>query len=298
MKPGPATSTAATRGSARRSAAMRSARSRGFMPRGLGQHHARRWWPGRRGADRAAARPRRGRGRAPAGSSPAAVMRRARRRHALVEQSRRCSWRCFAACARPVWRCEAAARLTQSGVDVKQAAVLAASRSGRSCRRRNRRRGAHRAGSSARVEARPRRPASPRLGEEAREQVAHDRARRRARTPSRAGGGRCAEEECLDGAVGRGHRLREADHRLRRRRARVGVGGRERGEPPRALGNHVLDQAGDDAAHELVDAPGRLDARIARRRPRRRSRRGPARLRRSSSANSPARRPSSISCAS
>ena len=59
-------------------------------------------------------------------------------------------------------------------------------------------------------------------------------------------------EERLDGAIGRGHHGREADHRRAGRAHLVGRGRRRGAEPPHALGHHVLDQSADQAAHQLV----------------------------------------------
>ena len=69
-------------------------------------------------------------------------------------------------------------------------------------------------------------------------------------------------EEVLDGAIGGGHQRREADHR-RSRGAHLVRGCRRRGaKTARAFADHVLDQPADQAAHQFVGQPRRLDAGI------------------------------------
>ena len=67
-------------------------------------------------------------------------------------------------------------------------------------------------------------------------------------------------QEGLDRPVGRGDGSGEGDHRPAGTPDRVGAVRRKLGDAPLALADHVLDEAGDHAPHELVDAARRLEA--------------------------------------
>ena len=70
-------------------------------------------------------------------------------------------------------------------------------------------------------------------------------------------------EEALDRRVGRLHRRPRSRRRARRRGGcRRRCRGARAGKPPLALGDHVLDEPGDDAADQFMDAAGRLEAGI------------------------------------